>query len=55
MATKSGMLPRQDWDEIGVSNDRVKVQPKQVVEVKVPKEVVKLLKSMKKGKKKNGR
>ena len=48
----SGRLPRQEWDEIGVSHDRVKTPQK--VEVKLPKGVEKLLKGLQKGRKKNG-
>ena len=42
---KSGMLPRQEWDEINVSHDRVKNQQK--VEMVPSKEMKQLLKMMK--------
>ena len=52
---KEKMLPRQAWDEINVSNERV--QTTQSVKLEVPKELRQLLKEMKKakGNKKNGR
>ena len=56
MATKdSEMLPRQEWDEINVSHSRVKTPQKMEVTMKLPKNVEKMLKNLKKGKKKNGR
>lgn len=54
MAKKAGMLPRQEWDEINVSHERVKTTQK--VEMVAPKEMKQLLKFMKTQKgKKNGR
>lgn len=50
----SGLLPRQEWDEINVSHDRVKTPQKMEVTMKMPKGMEKLLKGMKKGKKRNG-
>ena len=48
------LLPRQEWDEINVSHDRVK--PTQQVEMVAPKEMKQILKMMKAQKgKKNGR
>ena len=48
---KKGMLPRQEWDEINVSHERVKTPQK--VEMVTPKEMKQMLKAMKqKGKKK---
>lgn len=49
---KKGMLPRQEWDEINVSHDRVKTP--QQIEMVPSKELKQLLKAMKpqKGKKK---
>ena len=46
------MLPRQEWDEINVSHERVKTPQK--VELVAPKEMKQILKAMKsqKGKKK---
>ncbi len=49
------LLPRQEWDEIGVSHERVKSPQKSEVTIKMPKGMEKLLKNMQKGKKKNGR
>ena len=50
------MLPRQAWDEIGVTNDRVKAPQKTEVTMKIPKGMEKLMKeyvkAQKKGKKK---
>ena len=50
------MLPRQEWDEIGVTNDRVKTPQKTEVIMKMPKGMEKALKEFakvqKKGKKK---
>ena len=50
---KEKMLPRQAWDEINVTNERVKTTQK--VEMVLPKEIRQLAKMMKtaqKGKKK---
>ena len=41
----SGMLPRQEWDEINVSHSRVKTPEK--VEMVASKEMKQLLKEMK--------
>lgn len=50
----SGMLPRQEWDEVNVSHERVKTPTK--VEMVAPKELKQLLKVMKSQKgKRNGR
>ena len=50
----SGMLPRQEWDEINVSHERVKTPQK--VEMVAPKEMKQILKVMKSQKgKKHGR
>ena len=46
------LLPRQEWDEINVSHDRVKTPQKQEVILKMPKGLEKTLKSIQKGKKK---
>ena len=52
----SNMLPRQEWDEINVSHDRVKTPQKSEVTMKMPKGMEKTLKQFikmqKKGKKK---
>ena len=45
----SGLLPRQEWDEINVSHERVKTPQK--VEMVAPKELKQLLRERKKGKK----
>lgn len=50
----SGRLPRQEWDEINVSHDRVKTPQKVEVEMKLPKGVSKLLKNLQKGRKRHG-
>ena len=55
ISPNSGLLPRQEWDEIGVSHDRVKTPQKTEVVVKMPRGMEKLLKNMQKGKKRNGR
>ena len=49
------LLPRQSWDEINVSHDRVKTPQK--VEMTMPKEMKQMVKMMKaqKGKRKHGR
>ena len=52
---KSNMLPRQEWDEIGVSHDRVKTPQKMEVTMKMPKGFEKMMRQMQKGKKKNGK
>lgn len=49
------LLPRQAWDEINVTNDRVKTPQKTEVTMKMPKGMEKAIKTMMKGKKKNGR
>ena len=50
------LLPRQEFDEIGVSNPRVKTPQKTEVVVKMPNGMAKLIKSLQKGKgKRNGR
>lgn len=54
MARKEKLLPRQEWDEINVSHDRVKTPQKTEVTIKMPKNMEKLLKNLQKGKKKNG-
>lgn len=41
-----GMLPRQEWDEINVSHDRVKEPQKTEVIMKIPKSVEKALKAL---------
>lgn len=50
------LLPRQEWDEIGVTHDRVKAPQKTEVVMKMPKGMEKALKQFskanKKGKKK---
>ena len=45
MGKNSGMLPRQEWDEINVSHARVKTPEK--VEMVASKEMKQLLKEMK--------
>ena len=57
MARKD-MLPVQAWDEINVTNDRVKTPQKTEVIMKMPKGMEKALKEFtkaQKGRKKNGR
>ena len=48
---KEKLLPRQEWDEINVSHERVKTPQK--VEMVPSKEMKQMLKAMQKGKKKN--
>ena len=44
--TKKGMLPRQEWDEINVSHERVKEPQRTEVTVKLPKAVEKALRAL---------
>lgn len=50
---KEKLLPRQEWDEINVSHDRVKTPQKTEITMKMPKGMEKALKMLtKKGKRK---
>ena len=46
------LLPRQEWDEINVSHDRVKTPQKSEVVMKMPKSTEKALKEFVKAQKK---
>lgn len=49
------LLPRQEWDEINVSHDRVKTPQKTEVVMKMPKGMEKALKDFAKAQKKGKR
>lgn len=49
------LLPRQEWDEINVSHDRVKTPQKTEVTMKMPKGMEKALKDFAKAQKKGKR
>lgn len=49
------LLPRQEWDEINVSHDRVKTPQKTEVIMKMPKGMEKALKDFTKAQKKGKR